>query len=59
MKTPTTLFISLFICTVLFGQAEDKKTSFSLKEAKTYAAEHSYFSRSAMMDVKKAEQRIK
>mgnify|MGYP005990629099 FL=1 len=59
MKTPTTLFISLFICTVLFGQAEDKKTSFSLKEAKTYAAEHSYFSRSAIMDVKKAEQRIK
>lgn len=59
MKTPTTLFISIFLSALVFGQAEDKKTSFSLKEAKDYAAENSYFSKSAMMDVTKAEQRVK
>lgn len=59
MKTPPILFVSLLLSTLLFGQAEDKKTSFSLKEAKDYAAENSYFSKSAMMDVQKAEQRVK
>ena len=59
MKTPLTLIITLCLSTLLFGQAEDKKTSFSIKEAKDYAAENSYFSRSAMMDVTKAEHRVK
>ena len=59
MKTPLTLIITLCLSTLLFGQAEDKKTSFSLKEAKDYAAENSYFTRNAMLDIRKAEQRIK
>ena len=59
MKKPLTLIITLCLSTLLFGQAEDEKTSFSLKEAKDYAAENSYFTRNAMLDIRKAEQRVK
>lgn len=44
----------------LFAQADGgSKVDFSLKEAQDYAVENSYFTRSAMMDVEKSEQRIK
>lgn len=46
--------------TLVFGQAEeDAKSDFSLKEAQDYAIEHSYFTKLAMMDVAKSEQRVK
>lgn len=49
---------SIFSLSVL-GQAEEKKSEFSLKEAQDFAVLNSYFSRSAMMDVEKSEQKVK
>ena len=49
----------IFAAFALFAQASEKATAFTLKEAQEYAVEHSYFTRKAMMDVQKSEQRVK
>ena len=59
MKTPLLVILFSLSALLIKAQAEENKTAFSLKEAKEYALENSYFSKSAMMDVQKAEQRVK
>ncbi|MCB0479780.1 MAG: TolC family protein [Flavobacteriales bacterium] len=57
-----TLITTLVVVTTigLFAQADGgSKVAFSLKEAQEYAVEHSYFTRGAMMDVAKSEQKVK
>lgn len=58
-KLLTLLSLSLVSSFLSFGQAEEKKTSFTLKEAQDFAIENSYFTRSAMMDVEMAERKVK
>jgi len=52
------VFLMLF-SGMAYSQAEEKKTDFTLKEAQDYALENSYFTRSSMMDVTMAEQKVK
>ncbi|MBD78958.1 MAG: hypothetical protein CL840_08575 [Crocinitomicaceae bacterium] len=61
MTHPKKILIVAAVLTSIsaFTQAEEKKTEFSLKEAQDYAVENSYFTRSAMMDVTMAEQKVK
>lgn len=51
--------VLLLISATAYSQAEEKKTDFTLQEAQDYAIENSYFTRSSMMDVTMAEQKVK
>ncbi|MGB0402471.1 MAG: TolC family protein [Salibacteraceae bacterium] len=53
------LAVVTFSTEMLIGQAEETKSNFSLNEAVEYALTNSYFTRSAMMDVTMAEQKVK
>jgi outer membrane protein len=53
------LVFGIFLTTLAMAQAEESKTEFTLKEAQDYAVKNSYFTRSAIMDVTKSEQRVK
>ena len=60
MKRYLSLALALALSVTGWSQAEEeKKSSFSLKEAQEFAVQNSYFTRSARMDVTKSEQRVK
>jgi len=56
MKQTRIALAALLLSTSLFGQ---DSLRFSLAEARAYAVEHSYFTRSAMMDEEIARKRVK
>lgn len=59
MKRTITATVGLLQALSILAQAPESKTTFSLAEAKEYASENSYFTRKAMMDIEKADQRVK
>jgi outer membrane protein TolC len=58
-KKALAILAMLYFSVGLKAQAEEKKSSFTLKEAQDFAVLNSYFTRSSMMDVKKSEQKVK